>query len=73
MPSTSPDATSGPRAEPSRRSRGSTAAAWLNVNGILRLPLCRSVSSAAPSMRDLRRGSRSATAGTPDAVLVPNR
>ncbi|GGS86315.1 hypothetical protein GCM10010222_30070 [Streptomyces tanashiensis] len=32
-PATSADATSGPRAVPSRRSTGSTAAAWLSVNG----------------------------------------
>ncbi|GGU89094.1 hypothetical protein GCM10010275_26760 [Streptomyces litmocidini] len=32
-PATRADATSGPRAVPSRRSAGSTAAAWLSVNG----------------------------------------
>lgn len=32
-PATRADATSGPRAVPSRRSPGSTAAAWLSVNG----------------------------------------
>ncbi len=38
-PVTSAEASSGPRARPSRRMPGSTAAAWLSVNGMRDVPL----------------------------------
>ncbi|GGR17630.1 hypothetical protein GCM10010282_07670 [Streptomyces roseolus] len=47
LPATRAEATSGPRAVPSRRSPGRTAAAWLRVKGTENLPVVRMIGPSA--------------------------